>query len=138
MATAVYTTEEVTLQDGTNVVLKPLNIATLRVFMKYMDEFGESQGEDAGLEVLLASSALCASRGEASEWYDPDKERTAEREKDGSDEKEVVKLTKGGHTPKWEKVADLPTIYHILDICGGVKLNDPNLIAAAMGTLGTD
>jgi hypothetical protein len=32
----------------------------------------------------------------------------------------------------------MPTVYKILDVCGGVKLNDPNLLAAAMAEVGKD
>jgi hypothetical protein len=30
-----------------------------------------------------------------------------------------------------DDILDLPTCYKIIEVCGGVKLNDPNLIAAA-------
>lgn len=30
-----------------------------------------------------------------------------------------------------DDLLDLPTCYKIIEVCGGVKLNDPNLIAAA-------
>ena len=31
-----------------------------------------------------------------------------------------------------EEALDVPTINRILEICGGIKLDDPNLIAAAV------
>jgi hypothetical protein len=30
-----------------------------------------------------------------------------------------------------DDILDLPTCYKIIEVCGGVKLNDPNLVAAA-------
>jgi hypothetical protein len=41
LATTVYTIEEVALQDDSKVQLKPLNIKTLRQFMKVMEDFGD-------------------------------------------------------------------------------------------------
>lgn len=114
MATEVYTVEEVTLQDGENVELRPLNISRLRKFMVFMDKFAEAETEDEGFEILLDASALCLSNKAPQYW-------------DGKEKK---------HTEEWEEAADMPTIYKILDVCGGVKLNDPNLLAAAAAALG--
>jgi len=33
-----------------------------------------------------------------------------------------------------EDELDEPTVYKIIEVCGGIKLNDPNLIAAAMAS----
>lgn len=113
MATSVYSTEEIELQDGTTVVLKPLNIKTLRSFMTTMERFGEEDAtEEEGLEVLLDAAALCL-KGQRPEFWDGKK-----------------------HTEDFEEVVDMPTIYKILDVCGGVKLNDPNLLAMAREALG--
>ena len=114
MATTVYTTEEVELQDGTTVTLKPLTIKNLRKFMKVMEGFEAAETEDEGLEVMIDSAALCV-RSQRSEFWD---EKT------------------GKHTEAFEDAIDIPTIYKILDICGGIKLNDPNLLAAAQEALG--
>lgn len=118
MATTVYTTEEITLQDGKSVTLKPLNIKGLRKFMAKMQEFGEVKDEDQGLDILLDAAAICLMK-ERPELYDKHKN-------DG----------KGGYSEEAEDAFDMPTVYRILDICGGVKLNDPNLIAAATEALG--
>lgn len=113
MASTVYSTEEVTLQDDTEVLLKPLNIKSLRVFMETMDAFGKVQDEEQGLNVLLDASSICL-RSQRPELWD-----------------NSLNDKKGGHTEDAEELLDMPTIYKILEICGGVKLNDPNLIAAA-------
>jgi hypothetical protein len=113
LATSVYVTEEIGLQDETSVTLKPLNIKTLRSFMKIMERFGEEGTTDEqGLEVLLDASALCL-RAERPEFWNDDK-----------------------HTEAFEDAVDMPTVYHILDVCGGIKLNDPNLLAMAQEALG--
>lgn len=128
MATAVYTTEEVTLQDDTTVTLKPLNISGLRKFMKRMDAFTSAESEDDGFEALLAAAALCLSKQRPEFWDEKfDNGKTAEG----------AEKPKGKHTEAFEEAADMPTVYKILDVCGGVQLNDPNLLAAAAGALGT-
>jgi hypothetical protein len=33
---------------------------------------------------------------------------------------------------KLEEVIDLPTIYKIIEVASGIKLNDPNALAAAL------
>jgi hypothetical protein len=114
MATTVYTTEEVELQDGTTVTLKPLTIKNLRKFMKTMEAFAEAETEEDGLEVMLDSSALCL-KNQRPEFWD---EKTSK------------------HTEDFEDAVDIPTIYKVLDVCGGIKLNDPNLLAAAAEALG--
>jgi len=114
MATTVYTTEEVELQDGTTVTLRPLTIKNLRKFMKVMESFAEAETEEDGLEVMLDASALCL-KVQRSEFWDD-------------------KTNK--HTEVYEDAVDIPTIYKVLDVCGGIKLNDPNLLAAAAEALG--
>jgi len=117
LASTVYTTEEIELQDGTTVTLKPLNIKGLRKFMKIMEGFGEVKSEEEGLDVLIDASAVCLSK-QKPEYYDESKGEN------------------GGASEDWEDVADMPTVYKVLEICGGVKLNDPNLLAAAEAALG--
>lgn len=118
MATTVYTSEEVELQDGTVVVLKPLNIKGLRKFMKVMEDFGKVETEEEGMDILVAAASICLMK-QAPQYYD------------------ATKGENGGASEEWEDVADMPTVYKILDVCGGVKLNDPNLLAAAEEALGT-
>lgn len=116
MASTVYTTEEVQLQDGSSVTLKPLTIKTLRKFMKTMEGFGaEGATEEDGFEILLDASALCLKDVKPEFWSDET----------------------NAHTEAYEDVIDMPTVYKILDVCGGLKLNDPNLLAMAQEALGT-
>ena len=37
-----------------------------------------------------------------------------------------------GDSEELDDLLDLQTCYKVIEVCGGVKLNDPNLIAAAM------
>ncbi|UTN92294.1 tail assembly chaperone [Streptomyces phage Stigma] len=111
MATTVYTTEEVELQDGTTVTLKPLTIKNLRKFMKAMEGFAEATTEDEGLEVMLDSAALCL-KAQRPEFWD---EKTSK------------------HSEEFEDAVDIPTIYKVLDVCGGIKLNDPKSSSGGSG-----
>lgn len=114
MATTVYTTEEIQLQDESTVTLKPLNIKNLRKFMKTMENFADVETEDEGLNVMLDASALCLKSERPEFWNDEESK----------------------HSEAFEDAVDMPTLYKILDVCGGLKLNDPNLLAAAQEALG--
>lgn len=110
MANTVYNVEEVMLQDGTAVTLRPLNIKTLRVFMKHMEGLPEVKDEDDYLGLILKGAVICLKK---------QKPEIAEQDEDGS-------------YPVAEELLDLDTIFKVLEVCGGTKLNDPKTIEAAM------
>ena len=45
---------------------------------------------------------------------------------------EAVKSPLSEDKDKFEEVIDTPTMMKILEVCGGLKLNDPNLLGAAL------
>lgn len=107
MATTVYSVENIELQNGAPVVLKPLNIKKLRLFNEKMKDFNrapdqEPLSEDEALDVLIDLCAICLS-GQVD---------TGDRD-------------------ALEEALDIDTIYKVIEVCGGIKLNDPNLIAMA-------
>lgn len=102
MATRVYTTEEVELQDGTEVTLRPLPIKQLRKFMTELSDLGDAETEDESLDQLLGLAVTCLEKNVAVAGRDD-----------------------------LEDVLDLPTIYKVIEVCGGVKLNDPKLLELA-------
>ena len=104
MASSVYTVEQVELQSGTTLELKPLPIKTLRKFMAQLAKLSEVKTEDDGIDAMLALAALCI-------------------------QAQVPELVKDQDA--LEEALDMPTVYKIIEVCGGVKLNDPNLLAAA-------
>lgn len=109
MATKVYTTEEVELQDGTEVTLRPLPIKPLRKFMVKLGKLGTSEdgkplSEDESLDQLFDLALVCLERNKATAHFDRE---------------------------QLEDILDLPTIYKVIEICGGVKLNDPKLLELA-------
>jgi hypothetical protein len=126
LATTVYTTEEIALEDGTECVLKPLNIKALRLFMAKMKEFQDIEDDDEGLDILIDAAAICLKKQHPKFW---------DAKKHHNEEDNTFK---GGFSEEFEEAVDMQTVYRILDICGGVKLDDPNLIAAAAENLGTN
>jgi len=108
MATKVYTVEEIELQDGTVVTIKPLNIKRLRIFMEIVKDFDKITEESASIDLMIKACALAI----------------------GATNKE-----KAADTDWLEENLDIPTMWKILEVAGGVKPNDPNL-AAAMASAG--
>ena len=105
MATTVYSVEEITLQDGSTVKLKPLSIKELREFMLALQKAGDSTTETETLNVLIDAVAVALKK------QLPD--LVADRD-------------------ALEDALDVPTINRILEVCGGIKMDDPNLLAAAV------
>jgi hypothetical protein len=105
LATKVYDVEEIELQNGSKVQLKPLTIKELRKFMAVMQKAANSQTEDETLNVLIDACAVAL-------------------------EKQLPDLVKDRDA--LEDSLDIPTINRILEICGGIKMDDPNLLAAAV------
>jgi hypothetical protein len=107
VATSVYTVEEIVLQDGNEVTLKPLNIKNLRKFMKKFKEIDKLKEDDEVVDFLIEVGQLCLA--------------SLYKEYEDSE--------------KYEDAVDMPTVHKIIEICGGVKLNDPELMAAAAAVM---
>ena len=105
LATTVYDVEEIELQSGAKVKLKPLSIKQLRKFLEVIKKVQDAEDEAATLGILVEAC------GVALETQLPDL---------------VADLD------KLEDALDVPTINRILEVCGGIKMDDPNLIAAAV------
>lgn len=88
--------------------------------MERMDAFQKVETEEEGLEVLLDAAAICLMK-QVPEYWDKHKNKNEE-----------TGVSRGGYSDDAEDALDMPTVYRILDVCGGVKLNDPDLIRAAM------
>jgi len=101
----VYDVEEIELQNGDKAKLKPLSIKQLRKFMEVVKKTQDSTDENVTLSILIDACAV------ALETQLPD--LVSDRD-------------------KLEDALDVPTINRILEVCGGIKMDDPNLIAAAV------
>ncbi len=121
IATTVYSTEEITLEDDTLLVLKPASIKTLRLFMKKMAEFAQAETEDDGLVIVTDAAAILLKKQHPKYW-------------DAS-----LNDGLGAASDEFEEVADIQSIYKVIEVCGGIKLNaDPNLTAATTEIIGTN
>lgn len=104
MANTVYTVHEYALDDGTVIILKPLVISKMRKFMEIMDEKLPKATEIFEmLPILVEAAVVCLEKNNPEVVADID---------------------------KFKDNVDLDTLYKILEVCGGVKLNDPNLMMA--------
>ena len=105
MATTVYDVEEIQLQNGATVKLKPLTIKELRKFMVVIQKTAEVTSEDETLTILIEACGVAL-------------------------EKQLPELVKD--IDAFEDTLDVPTINRILEVCGGIKMDDPNLLAATV------
>ena len=105
MATTVYDVEEIQLQNGATVKLKPLTIKELREFMKVIGKTQEVTTEDETLSILIEACGVAL-------------------------KKQLPELV--ADQDAFEDTLDVPTINRILEVCGGIKMDDPNLLAAAV------
>ena len=108
MAKTVYDVQEIELQDGTEVTLKPLNIKGLRKFNDVFKRFKEDNvvdDEDASISILMDLAIICLTKDYP----------------DLASDKE-----------KLEDVLDIDTVYKILEVCGGLDLKAMNAQALAL------
>jgi hypothetical protein len=105
LATTVYDVEEIQLQNGATVKLKPLTIKELREFMKVINKTQEVTTEDETLTILIEACGVAL-------------------------QKQLPELV--ADKDAFEDTLDVPTINRILEVCGGIKMDDPNLLAAAV------
>ena len=107
MPTTVYDVVDIELSDGTSITLKPLSIKQLKKFMNTIKEMEspENESEDAAMEVFIKAAMICL---------------------------ENINPELASNKDKFEEVIEVPTMMKILEVMGGLKLNDPNLLGAAL------
>lgn len=100
MATKMYEEINLTTQGGTELVIRPLTIKSLRAFMKKMEELnGEDITDEKGIDVMVDAAKI------AIRQCNPDLENIEDLEDE----------------------LDIPTVNKILEVSGGVKVDDPSL-----------
>jgi hypothetical protein len=103
MATKVNKTETLELGDR-KITLKPLKIAQMRKFVDIMKQAQTQEDDgDMGLDVAVRAAMLCLEKAKGAE---------------------------GLTQEDFEEEAEMADIAKILEVCGGVKPDDPNLTAA--------
>ena len=107
MATAVYDIVEIELSNGEVLTLKPLPIKKQRKFMDVIHKMDnpDLDTDNAAMDVFIEAAMVCL------ETFMPE----LSKDKD-----------------KFEDIIEIPTMMKILEIAGGLKLNDPNLLGAAL------
>ena len=93
MATEVYNKATIFLVDGTELDIIPLKIKYLREFMVQFEEVKTAKDDEEAVDLLLKCASICMKQ------YYP----------------EIAKQA--------EDYLDMPTIYKIIDIAAGIKIN---------------
>ncbi len=96
MATTVYKSENIKLFDGKEIELIPLKIKYLREFMETFHSIKETSNDDEAIGVLVECVRICMKQ------YYPEISNSVE---------------------DVENHLDLPTIYKVLEIAAGIKIN---------------
>jgi hypothetical protein len=108
MANTVYEIVEIQLSNGEEINVRPLTIKNLKKFTKVIAKLDSEQiqTEEDALDVFIEAGMVCM------EQFSPE-------------------LSKDKET--FEDVIEVPTLMKILEVAGGLKLNDdPNLAAAGL------
>jgi hypothetical protein len=103
----IYEVITVPLQDGTTVELKPASIKLLKAGQKELSKLGEVKEDDAADATLDVLLDVCVT--------------LLKKQRPELIDREVA-----------EELFDLETIYKVIEVMLGVKLNDPKLLEAAM------
>ena len=107
MPKTVYNEVEIEIEevDGsiTPIILKPAKIRTQKKFITHMEPLGEQENEVAMLDLILTGAALLL----------------------------APRYSKFQDVEYAEDVLDLETCYKVLEVCGGMVLNDPKLLERA-------
>lgn len=124
MAKTVYNTETILLQDETDVTLKPLVLGRLKKFMKAWGEFDNIKVDDDAFDIYLHCGGIALAK-ELVEKGKVENPFTDSEEYELTDE----------YKKYLEDVLDMDTIFKVLEVCGGLKLNDPKVQEAALAAM---
>lgn len=122
--------EEIDLLDGTTVTLRKASITVLKKIMKTLkklqaertdEQVAEVDDDEYFMDVLIEMSAIALSKQyENAHWVlIPEDTKNAEKKAERATLKEA-----------YEDALDMDIVARINEVCGGVKFDDPNLLAA--------
>jgi hypothetical protein len=97
MATTVYNTKNIVLQDGVEIELAPLKIKYLRQLMDIFDDVKNSKGDLEAIIALSKCARVCMKQ------FRPEITQSQEM---------------------LEEYVDLQNVYDILDVTAGIKINE--------------
>lgn len=130
IASEVFTKMEVILQDGTEVTLKPLVIGKLRRFMKRWEDIATVANDDEGYTIFIDCAGIAIEdnfRGGKIERLKGGKDDLP----DDADKDTPIPILSNEYRDYLEDTLEMDTIYRIMEICGGIKLDDPKLLETA-------
>jgi hypothetical protein len=104
MATSVYETVDIELLDGTKIKMRPLKISLLRDFMTKFENIADVADSNENSMNLLIDCVQIALKQYAPEIAE-DRARV-------------------------EDVFDLPTVYKVIEVAAGIKLDDQGNVLA--------
>lgn len=137
IATKVYAEEDITLQDGTDVTLRPLVIGKLRRFMTRWED-AETDGEDQFKSMdLFVDVCGISLEDDFKAKFDRLKGSKDDLSEDAPKDA-VAPILSNEYREYLEDTLDMDSIYKIIEVCGGIKLNDPKLMERAMASLTED
>jgi hypothetical protein len=118
MATTVYEVSELELDDGSTIICKPANIKVTRKGNELLAKLQEAEDDEEGVHKLLDIVVLCLKRQRPEFEIDEvvDGEKTGRKVTDYDTVEELF---------------DYDTMFKVIEIFLGVKLNDPKLLEAA-------
>jgi hypothetical protein len=107
MPTTVYDIEEIQLSDGSSLTIRPLSIKHLKKFLDVIKKADDEKvtTEDEVMEIFIEAAMVCL---------------------------EQLKPELSKDKDKFEETIEVPTMMKILEVAGGLKLNDPNLATAGL------
>jgi hypothetical protein len=126
LATTVYEVKELVLDDNSTVTCKPANIAVTRKGNELLSRLGDedpdnpADSETEGVHRLLDIVCLCLKR------------QRPDFEIDQVDDEGVKTGKKITNYELMEELFDYDTMFEVIYIFLGVRLNDPKLLQAAM------
>ena len=105
MANTVYETFDLKLSSGDEITIRPLSIKNLKKFMEIIAKLDSEKikSEEDAMDIFIEAAMLCMKQ------FKPEL----------SEDRDL-----------FEESIEVPTMMKILEVAGGMKLNDPNPLAA--------
>lgn len=123
MATQVFTTETIALSDDKEVTIRPLPIARLRRFMAAWSAAEHLEDGDDGFDIFINCCGIALEHNFKGDFD------ALKATKEESDKGEFLSEE---YRDYLGETLELDTIYKVMEVSGGIKLNDPKLLEAVL------